>query len=168
MPKTLNLQKVLLWLYPTWLLPKVVRNLSTTTKKTRVIDSTVGTATIAVPWSDLGRSLPIHELTWYSLCQFSSLSCKTLKEDVFVSLLNVSAMSVQQQPVCNGLRWTTTAGVSSFEGNAVKIPAGQLLAFSPPATPVLGSRFSCGNQSNGGRGSELRPTQLLFDWRAKK
>lgn len=93
-----------------------------------------------VPWSDLGRSsLLIHELTWYSLCQLSSLSCKTLKEDVFVSLLKVSAMSVQQQLVCNSCKWTMTAGVSPSEGADLEIPVGPPLTFSSPATPVPGS-----------------------------
>lgn len=108
--------------------------------RNRVTDISLVAATSEVQWSDLDRSLLlIHELTWYSLCQLSSLSCKTLKEDVLVSLLKVSAMSVQQQPVRNGFRWTVTAGVSPSECAAVEIPEGRLLAFSPPATPVPGS-----------------------------
>lgn len=111
-----------------------------------------------MPWSDLGRSLLlIHELTWYSLCQLSSLSCNTLKEDVLVSLLKVSAMSAQQQPVCNGFRWTMTAGVSPSEGAPVEIPVGQLLAFSPPATPVPGSALVVVTEATMGEGPTPGP-----------
>lgn len=73
-----------------------------------------------------------------------------------------TAACVSRLPVDNDRRWTMTAGVSPSERAPVELPVGQLLAVSPPATPLPGSAFVVVTEATMGEGPT--PGSRSFYW----